>query len=195
MPHNIYDPTQLTNPQYGRAKFQQVRNFMVVDSLDYGKHCDSNVSDAHYSNYYQHVKLRAFSFIYCLFIVMKLIQRLGLKKPYPCYMSDTAKIQANVGIRVSENAVGLPVKIDAAHYVNTTILYGTFEAKFLLQHKRHLTSQFRDLVVQFAMLSGQTSDQLQAANVGPDRVIDSSMIFLKNDILLRFEPSNLPSVE
>lgn len=197
MPHTIYDPTQLTNPPSGRARFQQASNFFILDSLDYGKHCDSDVSDKHYSNYYEHVKTRAFLFINCLFIVMKLIQRLGLNGPYgdELYMSDIATIQANLGIRVIKNDMGLPVKIDAAHYVNTTILCAKFETKFLSQYGRPLTAEFRTLVLQFAMLSGQTSHQLQAANVGPDKVIDSSMTLLKKQILSSFNPPALPRVK
>lgn len=193
---DIYDPNELHRKTKGRDTFTQFKSFHLYETDMAAPSCDTEEDlKNNYRLYFEHVKTRAFWFIRCLYVVMNVIKYLDLDSPYTCLMSDTAQIQSGEGVRVQTNATGMKLSLDAAHYVNTSILDCNIAGKYYQKYGKHLSSEFQSLVTQFSMMSGNTSSQAQAANVGPDKVIDTQQTQLKNAILSTFNKSQpLPDV-
>jgi hypothetical protein len=61
-------------------------------------------------------------------------------------------------------------KLDAAHFMNTTI-----RPDVLLQGQTHLSATQEEAITELKFLSSATTMQLKQNNVGPDKVIDSCM--------------------
>ena len=133
-------------------------------------------------SYKRHVEMRAIMFCLLIYKVSQLCLKYGLPKPYENYLSDTAKIQVDVGVYVKDGGI----KIDAAHLCNTSFLSDSFLTD--VSGKGIVVSpELRLYCVDLRELSGATTPQTKSDNVGPDKVIDSFQTTFKNNYLHSFK--------
>jgi hypothetical protein len=132
------------------------------------------IPDPQKDNYARHVKLRGTTFCLLIRDVALICQKFKPSKSFEKYLSDTAAVQVDKGLR--DKATNQ--KIDAAHLCNTSFLADQF-----IVDVEDPTDKLRDFCRVLAKLSGATTPQSKYDNIGPDKVIDSFQTQYKNTYL------------
>ncbi len=146
-----------------RNMMEQEHNFMLVPQ-------DGSLYENHVRDRLKHFV----SVMIKLCIYYFWAKNQGVKKNMSQMVSETAEVQVSSGVYTQS------MKIDAAHLMNTSLRPDYMKSGLTLSPKQEYA------INELHRISGATTPQLKANNVGPDKVIDRCMSDFRHQVEVYF---------